>query len=176
MGSAAELRQETYLPQGDEKELTSIHDFFRAHEVAAKGPASVRYLLTGTDVGEQVELPAEVYRVLRQVVEALSRGMAVTVAPQSQALTTQQAAELLGVSRPTLIRLLEEGRIPYERVGTHRRLMLRDVLDYRKRRRGEQYRALEETSVGIDDEEDVEQVLASLREARKKIAAQRRSR
>jgi len=176
MGTGAELRQETYLPQGDEKELASIHDFFRAHEAAGKGQPSTRYLLTGTDVGEQVELPAEVYRVLRQVVQAMSRGMAVTVAPQSQALTTQQAADLLGVSRPTLIRLLEEGRIPFERVGTHRRLMLRDVLDYRERRREEQYRALEETSVGIADEEDVEQVLASLREARKKIAAQRRSR
>jgi|SRR5271165_522286 len=171
-----ELRQETYLPEVDEKELASIHDFLRAHEATGKGQVSPRYLLIGTDVGEQVELPAEVYRVLRQVVEAMSRGMAVTVAPQSQSLTTQQAAELLGVSRPTLIRLLEEGRIPYDRVGTHRRLMLRDVLAYRERRREEQYRALEATSVDIDDEEDIEQALASLREARKKIAAQRRSR
>ncbi|MHB1783517.1 MAG: helix-turn-helix domain-containing protein [Acidimicrobiales bacterium] len=174
--AAVELRQETYLPEAGEKELASVHDFLRAHESAGKGQVTPRYLLIGTEIGEQVELPAEVYRVLHQVVEAMSSGMAVTVAPRSQSMTTQQAAELLGVSRPTLVRLLDEGRIPYERIGSHRRLILRDVLDYRERRREEQYRALNATSMGIDEEVDIERTLASLREARKKIAAKRRSR
>jgi len=173
---AAELRQETYLPEVGEKELATIYDFFRAHEAAGKGPVAAHCLLIGTDAGEQVELPAEFYRVLRQVIEAMRQGMAVTVAPRSQSMTTQQAADLLGVSRPTLIRLLDEGRIPYERVGTHRRLVLRDVLDYRKGRREEQYRALEATSVDIDEDEDIETTLASLREARSKVGAIRRQR
>jgi len=117
-----------------------------------------------------------VYRVLRQVIEAMDQGLAVTVAPQSQTMTTQQAAELLGVSRPTLIRLLETDRIPYERVGSHRRVRLRDVLAYRDQRRAEQYRALEATTVDIDDEEDVAIALASLREARRTVAERRRAR
>ena len=121
------------------------------------------YRLVGPDPGEQVEIPAEIYRVLHQVIEAMNQGLAVTVVPQSQTMTTQQAAELLGVSRPTLIRLLETDRIPYERVGSHRRVLLRDVLAYRDQRRAEQYRALEATAVEPDDEEDVDTMLASLR-------------
>src|SRR6266511_2543238 len=58
--------------------------------------------------GERIELPAEVFEVLRQVVLAMTEGQAVTVAPHHQTLTTQEAADLLGVSRPTLVRLLEQ--------------------------------------------------------------------
>jgi excisionase family DNA binding protein len=173
--SAAELKQKTYLPDADGGELAKLYDFLSAHEEAGKGQIVPRYLLVGPDRSEQVEIPAEVYRVLHQVIEALSQGLAVTVAPQLQTMTTQQAAELLGVSRPTLVRLLETGRIPYERAGTHRRVLLRDVLAYREERREAQYQALEATSVDIDEEEDLETVLASLREARRQLAKTRRS-
>jgi len=173
---AADMRQETYLPEGDEAELADVYDFLRAHEGSGRGPISARYVLSGASVGEQVELPPEVYRVLRQVVEAMSKGLAVTVAPQAQTLTTQQAADLLGISRPTLIRLLEGGRIAFERVGTHRRVLLRDVLAYREVQREEQYRALEATAADIDEEDDIEDTIALLREARRHVAARSRAR
>lgn len=76
--------------------------------------------LSGKDPGDRVEPPVELYQVLRQVVHALRDGFAVTIAPGTQTLTTQQAADLLGVSRPTVVRLLDEGRVPHERVGSHR--------------------------------------------------------
>ena len=171
----SELKQETYLPEADGRELAKFYDFLSAHEAAGKGRVAPRYRLVGQDLGEQVEIPAEVYRVLHQVIEAMNQGLAVTVVPQSQTMTTQQAAELLGVSRPTFVRLLDADRIPYERVGSHRRVLLRDVLAYREQRREDQYRALEATSVDLDDEEDVDTVLASLREARRAVAEQRRS-
>lgn len=173
--STVELKQETYLPEPDGQELARVFDFLRAHEQAGKGQIAPRYLLVGPDSHDQVELPPEVYRILLQVVDAMSHGLAVTVAPQSQTLTTQQAADLLGISRPTLIRLLDAEQVPYERVGTHRRLLLRDVLEFRERRREEQYRMLAETSVEVG-EENVADVLESLREARRQVAERRWSR
>jgi excisionase family DNA binding protein len=174
--SAADPRQETYLPDADAKDLARLYDFLHPDETAGQGRIAPVYRLIGPDPGEQVEIPAAVYRVLHLVIDAMNQGLAVTVVPQSHTMTTQQAAELLGVSRPTLIRLLETNRIPYERVGSHRRVLLRDVLAYRDQRRAEQYRALEATAVDLDDEEDVETVLASLREARRTVAERRRTR
>lgn len=75
------------------------------------------------------------YDVLVQVVEVLRAGRAVTVAPLAQRLTTQEAADLLGVSRPTLVKLLESGAIPYEQPGRHRRVRLANLLAYRDARR-----------------------------------------
>lgn len=98
-------------------------------------------LLLGPD-GEQVPLPAEVYRVLRQVVEVMRQGKATLVAPQGLLLTTQEAADFLGVSRPTLVKLLEDGAIPFEKPNRHRRVRLQDLLDFRARRRDEQRAAL----------------------------------
>ena len=106
----------------------------------------------------------------------MSQGLAVSVVPPTVQLTTQQAADLLGVSRPTLTRLLDDDQIPFDRVGTHRRLQLRDVLDHRERRRAAQYTALEATAVPLDDEESVETVLADLRQARRAAAERRRNR
>lgn len=168
MSPAAQLKEQTYVPtSADASALAEIHDFLEAHQHAGKGEVTPRYILAGAEAGEQVEIPAEVYRILLQVIAAMSQGLAVTVMPQSQKLTTQQAAELLGVTRPTLVRLLDAGKIPFERAGTHRRLFLHDVLAYREQRREEQYRFLEETAVPIEEEDDIEDILAAVREARK---------
>lgn len=83
--------------------------------------------------GEHLALPPEVLEALRGVVEAMAQGQAVTVVPVHQRLTTQEAADLLGVSRPTVVKLLESGEIPFEQPGRHRRLRLADVLAYRER-------------------------------------------
>lgn len=84
--------------------------------------------------GTHLVLPGEVFDVLKRVVKALAAGQAVIVAPIHQRLTTQQAADLLGISRPTFVKLLESGEIDYEQPGRHRRVLLTDVLDYRQRR------------------------------------------
>ncbi len=167
---------ETYLPLADEAdELAQVHDFLAAHEAAGRGAVASRYLLVGAASGDQVEVPEEVHRVLRKVVDALAHGLAVTVAPQSTTLTTQQAADLLGVTRPTVVKILDQGGVPFTRVGTHRRLLLSDVLGYRERRRAEQYAALEASAVDVDEERDLGTVLAELREARRVTAERRRA-
>ncbi|MHA4848050.1 helix-turn-helix domain-containing protein [Rhodococcus sp. MSC1_016] len=91
-------------------------------------------------------------------------------------LTTQQAADLLGVSRPTVRRLIDVGDLPAEKVGTWHRLLLRDVLEYQQQRRSRQYEALAQTAVEIDDEDDPAMVAEQLKIARKAVAERRRTR
>jgi excisionase family DNA binding protein len=100
-------------------------------------------LLLGPD-GEQVPLPAEVYQVVVEVVAAMREGKAITLVPRTQRLTTQEAADFLGVSRPTLVKLLEEGKIPYDQPGRHRRLLFTDLLAYAERQRADRRAALDQ--------------------------------
>ncbi|MFI9387177.1 helix-turn-helix domain-containing protein [Kutzneria sp. NPDC052558] len=114
-----------------------------------------------TPDGTLVHLPTAVYEVLSQVITAMRAGRAITVAPLAQRLTTQEAADLLGVSRPTLIKLLEDGKIPFEKPGRHRRIRLDDLLAYRDQRRQERREALDELvqqteELGLYDDEATE--------------------
>ncbi|GAA2073186.1 helix-turn-helix domain-containing protein [Actinomadura alba] len=131
---SAESAERTVLPPAGP--LDNLVDLFsRTQRSQAKlvGPS-----------GEHISIPPELFEVLRAVVTAMANGQAVTVAPHNQTLTTQEAADLLGVSRPTLVRLLEDGEIPFEQPGRHRRLLLRDLLDYQDRRRHRRREALDE--------------------------------
>ncbi|MDP1711555.1 MAG: excisionase family DNA-binding protein [Candidatus Nanopelagicaceae bacterium] len=137
------MKAETYLPQS-EKELEVVSNFLAAFQVRKGKSFPQRYLLVGAKAGEQVQLPEEFYQVLVQVVEVMKNGMAVTVAPQAAMLTTQEAANIIGISRPTLISLLEKGLIEFELVGRHRRISIDQVLKYRAARKEQQYRALDD--------------------------------
>lgn len=95
--------------------------------------------------GTPIELPDALVTLLAQGIHELRRGNRVALVPVGRSLTTQQAAEMLNVSRPYLVRLLEGGQLPFERVGTHRRLRIEDVLTYRhlrSERRREIFREL----------------------------------
>ena len=84
--------------------------------------------------GEKITIPEPIYQVLLQVVHAMASGKAISIIPQQQELTTQQAAEFHNVSRPYLIKLLEQGEIPHIKVGSHRRVRFDDLMNYKQQR------------------------------------------
>lgn len=97
------------------------------------------------------ELPASIHTLLVSVVDILKRGDGVSIIPLHAELTTVQAAEVLNVSRPHLIKQVEAGSLPHHMVGTHRRLRLLDVLAYRDQRDAQANDALEAMTAEAED-------------------------
>ncbi|MBV9748409.1 MAG: helix-turn-helix domain-containing protein [Acetobacteraceae bacterium] len=89
-------------------------------------------------------LPATAVRLLTDVLAYLAEGRTVLIMPEEAELTTQQAADMLNVSRPYLVKMLAEGKLPYHKAGTHRRVLLRDLQAYRQRLAAEASAALDE--------------------------------
>lgn len=81
-----------------------------------------------------LKLPPKVLRLFADILGSLAQGKAVAIMPKELDVTTQEAAMFLNVSRPYLVRLLEEGKIPFHKVGTHRRIRFEDVVQYKERR------------------------------------------
>lgn len=84
------------------------------------------------DQDEPIELPAGAVAMLVDILEAMAAGRGIMLIPENAELTTVQSAEILNISRPFLIKLLEEGKIPYRKVGKHRRVRMEDVMTYKK--------------------------------------------
>lgn len=112
-----------------------------------------RVRLVPKDPAKEVEVvvPGEAVHLLIRVLTHMANGHAVTVMPVQAELTTQQAADFIGVSRPYLVRLLEEGKIPFRRVGTHRRVQFVDLVEYRSKSRAESKRLLDELTQEAQD-------------------------
>lgn len=130
----ATLDDHTVLPPPASAQLS------RLAEAITTRPDRPAYLLGPDD--SMLELPAEVYAALRAVVQSLNEGLAITVFPRQTVLTTQEAADLLGMSRPTLVKLLETKEIPFTTVGRHRRVALADLLEYKRHARERAQEAL----------------------------------
>jgi excisionase family DNA binding protein len=92
--------------------------------------------------GDEVELPATVQDVLLLILKHLQSGKAISIVAEHQQLSTQRAANILGVSRPFLVGILERGTIPFHMVGAHRRIYLRDLLCYKRDRDAARHEAV----------------------------------
>lgn len=93
---------------------------------------------------EAVKIPPAAFRLLIDILAEMAQGNAVSLIPVHAELTTQEAADILHVSRPYLVKLLDEGTMPYRKVGKHRRVRYQDVIDYKTKIDGERRKTLDE--------------------------------
>jgi len=91
---------------------------------------------------ERIKIPLSALKLLNQVLKTMSQGKPFSLVPLATEVTTQKAAEILGCSRPHLVKLLEEGAIPFIKVGKHRRIKFDDVMQYRDQMKQEQKKHL----------------------------------
>lgn len=101
--------------------------------------------------GADLVLPRQALVLLRDLLTEMAQGNAVTILPTHAEVTTQEAANILNVSRPHLVKLLEEGAIPFTRVGTHRRIRLQDLLAYKRQQEEASEAALQELADQAQD-------------------------
>ena len=126
------INEPVALPETEEAQMAELR------RLVQQGSAK----LVGPD-GHQIELPATVHDLLLSILKNLEAGKAVSIVPEHQQFTTQRAANLLGVSRPFLVGLLENGEIPFHMVGSHRRIYLKDLLSYKHRRDNARHEAID---------------------------------
>ena len=151
----------------DADELAKVLRFIEAHE-ARHGTFPEPAFLSGAGEHDRVELTEQLHTILKRVVQALSHGQSISILTRDQEISTQQAAEILGLSRPTVVRLIDEGELSAHVPGAvRRRLRLADVLAYREELRDRRNHFITESSEDYDDT-DTAEVAALLAEARRK--------
>lgn len=101
-------------------------------------------IASNNNESEDLVLPGYAINLLLAMLTEMSKGNAITVMPIHAELSTQETAELLNVSRPHLVNLLEQGNIPFRKVGTHRRILANDVFDYKQRIDEARFKALDD--------------------------------
>lgn len=128
--------------------VADLNAFLRAHPTPT---ARVRLCTDDGNTETQVVIPAVAFGFFVEVLAELANGNTVTVAPVHAELTTQQAADLMNVSRPYLIKLLDESKLPYRRIGNRRKVQLVDVLDYKRRDDARRQEVLDELTREAED-------------------------
>lgn len=103
------------------------------------------------DTKDKIKVPLEALKLLANILQATSQGKLVSIVPIATEMTTQAAAELLGCSRPHLVKLLEEGQIPFTKVGRHRRVKFEDVMAYKEQMKAEREKLLIEMMHADED-------------------------
>lgn len=149
----------------ESSKLAAVADFL-AHKQRRKNDDATRYYLSGSDGNERVELTEELFDVLKRAAEALRRGQSVSLLRRDQEITTQQAADLLGLSRPTIVKLIDDGALEANIPGAVRRkLRLSDVLAYKERLHADRSAFIAESSDEYTDidEDDIAQALSEIR-------------
>ena len=151
----------------DVDELARVLSFIEAHEARHGSSPAPAFFLSGAGKHDRVELTEQLHAILKQVVQALSHGQSISILTRDQEISTQQAAEILGLSRPTVVKLIDDGELSAHVPGAVRRkLRLADVLAYREELRTRRNRFITESSAEYDDS-DSDEIADLLAEARR---------
>ncbi|MEX1171814.1 MAG: helix-turn-helix domain-containing protein [Chloroflexota bacterium] len=150
MAPASVITRELRVP--DSVEAEAAQDVVEL--LSGSGYARIRVVGPRTGGGpdlDEVELPPYIIDFVAGVLGEVAQGNAVTVGGVVPELTTQQAADLLRVSRPYLVKLIDDGVLPHRRVGNRRKILLDDVLDYKRRDEADRRRVLDELTREAED-------------------------
>jgi excisionase family DNA binding protein len=113
--------------------------------VVANPPKTITFTILDPELqGTKITIPGEIFRLMVDVLNAVSQGEPLTLLPHSAELTTQEAADMLNVSRPYLVKLLDEGAMPSRKVGIYRRVKVQDVLHYQKQEKARREKILDQ--------------------------------
>ena len=129
------------LPSEAEANLAKETSRVLASHMGAAEPLQFRI---GPAPEETVRVPTSAVRMLVRILEEMAKGNAITLIPVHAELTTQEAADMLNISRPSLIQLLDEGKIDYRRVGTHRRVRFEALMKFKRQADADRKGALAE--------------------------------
>lgn len=94
------------------------------------------------ETAEKIRIPLNALKLLAKILKVTSQGKPISIVPIATEMTTQAAADLLGCSRPHVVKLLEEGEMEYTKIGKHRRIKFEDVMAYKKRKKAKQQELL----------------------------------
>jgi len=142
--------EQTRRPSKEDQEVALIS--YKSLTATLAGIRSKNPEIEIEETAERIKIPLLALKLLAKILEATGQGKPISIVPLATEMTTQSAAEALGCSRPHLIKLLENGVIPFTKVGRHRRLKYEDVVAYKSKMKAEQRDRLIEMM--RDDEKD----------------------
>lgn len=119
----------------------------KSHEKLSQILAHVQSPMTEIEIEEtkeKLQIPSSALTLLNEILKAMSQGKPISIVPVATEVTTQKAAEILGCSRPHLVKMLESGELDFFKVGKHRRIKFEDIVNYKQKIKAEQKRRLVE--------------------------------
>ncbi len=139
----------TLVPSESDSEMTRVTSQKLSHFNKTK---KVSLNIIAEDKSqESIEIPDQVYQMLVEIFSQVSEGRTVSLISKQAELTTQEASEYLNVSRPFLVKILEQGAMPFRKVGKHRRIQISDLIRYKKLMMENREKALEELALQAQD-------------------------
>ncbi len=135
-----ETMNELRIPSKAERKVAKIS--YSALAYAIEQIKSDQAEIEIEETREKIIVPLRALQLLGDILKAMSQGKLISIVPLATEVTTQSAAEMLGCSRPHLVKLLEEGKIEYTKIGKHRRIMYEDVVNYKQKMKEEQKKHL----------------------------------